>query len=256
MIFGVCGDPNLGRIAKEIGFDYFEWSVNGLLHPREDEAAFFAALAEAKTVGIPCPALNVFIPGDLKITGPAVDFAALEQYVRVTMQRAEKAGVERIVFGSGGARRIPDGFDRPTAWRQLVAFCQMVGKHAQQHGVTLVIEPLNCGETNVINSVEEGAALALDVQHPNIRLLVDGYHWAKENGSEAEIVNHADLLKHAHIATLDGRKAPSEDDPCTPFFTAMERAGYHGRVSIEGNLPNPKEDLSQALAILHAYGKS
>ena len=37
MIFGVCGDPKLARIAKEAGYDYFEWSVGGFLHPREDD---------------------------------------------------------------------------------------------------------------------------------------------------------------------------------------------------------------------------
>ena len=122
MKFGVCGDPKIALNAKEAGFDYFEWSVGNYLHPREEEAVFQMALAQAQEVGIPCPAANVFIPSDLKITGPDANLAALEVYVRTALRRAEIAGVETIVLGSGGARRIPDGFERKRAWEQLVAF--------------------------------------------------------------------------------------------------------------------------------------
>ncbi len=74
MKYGVCGGPEIALAAKAAGYDYFEWSVGGLLHPREDESIFEAALAEVKATGFPCPAVNVFIPGDLKITGENVDF--------------------------------------------------------------------------------------------------------------------------------------------------------------------------------------
>src|SRR5512133_747590 len=134
MKFGVCGGPKVARIAKAAGYDYFEWGVGDLLHPREDEIVFQAALAEARAVGLPFPAANVFVPADLKITGPVVDSQALKSFVTTAFERAEQAGVERIVFGSGAARRIPDGFDRQIAWGQLVAFCQLMGPIAQQHG--------------------------------------------------------------------------------------------------------------------------
>jgi len=107
MKFGVCGGPEIARIAKDCGYDYFEWSVGELLHPREDEAVFTDALARAKSVGLPCQAANVFIPGDLKITGPAVDKQALQAFVTTALERAQKAGLKVIVFGSGCARGIP-----------------------------------------------------------------------------------------------------------------------------------------------------
>src|SRR5512146_3537358 len=106
MKFGVCGGPDMARIAKDCGYDYFEWSVGDLLHPREDEQVFADALARAQSVGLPFPAVNVFIPGDMKITGEAANMQALRAFVSTAMRRAEQAGVERVVFGSGGARRI------------------------------------------------------------------------------------------------------------------------------------------------------
>jgi sugar phosphate isomerase/epimerase len=250
MQFGVCGNPDLALVAKSCGYDYFEWSVGDLLHPREDESVFEQALARARGVGLPCPAANVFIPADLKITGPALNLPALQGFVSTALHRAERAGLERIVFGSGGARRIPDGFDPARAWQQLVEFCQWLGPVAQRHGVTIAIEPLNRAETNIINTVGEGADLARQAGHPNIRLLVDCYHWAKDADTLSGILDNAALLVHAHIATVEGRRPPQPGDDCAPFFAALKQAGYTGRVSIEGNIQNPQEELPKALHIM------
>ncbi len=252
MKFGVCGGPDIARIAQKAGYDYFEWSVGALLHPREEQSVFEAALAEAHAVGLPCPAVNVFVPADLKITGPSVDLAALQTFAETAFIRAEHAGVEVIVFGSGGARRIPDGFDRTQAWAQLVAFGQMIGPLAKPHGVTVVVEPLNLGECNVLNTVSESADYVRAVGHPNVRLLVDGYHWSKDGDTVEGILNNGTLLAHAHVATVEGRHAPAPGDTCAPFFATLRKAGYDGRVSIEGNIPNPAEELPRALEIMRA----
>ena len=45
-----------------------------------------------------------------------------------------------IVFGSGGARRIPDGFDRTRAWAQLVDFGRRIGPLAEERGVTIAMQ--------------------------------------------------------------------------------------------------------------------
>lgn len=250
--FGVCGGPDMARFAKEAGFDYFEWSVGGYLHPREEEEIFHAALVQAQEAGLPCPALNVFIPGDLKITGPDANQTALEAFVFTALQRAEIAGVETIVFGSGSARRIPDGFAREKAWNQLVAFGKMLGPVAQQSHLTVAVEPLNLSECNILNTVEESALLVREVNHPNFRLLVDGYHWAKDRNTDVGILDNADLLVHAHIATIEGRMPPNEKDPCTAFLSVLRQAGYAGRLSIEGMIGDPMLELSKALELMRS----
>lgn len=250
MKFGVCGDPEMGRIAKAVGFDYFEWSVGGLLHPQEDEEVFRQALTAAQAVGLPCPVVNVFIPGTFKITGPGVDRVALQNYVTTALHRAEIAKVEQIVFGSGAARNILEGFDRQEAWDQLVDFCTWLASAAEQHGVVIAVEPLNVSESNIINTVEEGARLVRQVNHPHLRLLADGYHWAKDQNTVAGIVENGDLLVHTHVATVEGRRPPHPGDPCQEFFTALRQAGYDGRVSIEGKIDSPEIELPIALEIM------
>lgn len=250
MQFGVCGGPELARLARDAGYDYFEWSVGALLCPREDERVFATALAQARAVGLPFPTANVFIPADLKITGPAIDEPALHAYAATALRRAQAASLELIVFGSGAARRVPDGFDRARAWQQLIRFGRWLAGEAAARGLTIAVEPLNTGETNILNTAEEGAALVREVNHPAFRLLVDGYHWAVDHNSPAGITANAGLIAHAHVAAAEGRVAPHPGDPCAPFFAALRQAGYQGRVSFEGNLHDPAVELQRALAIM------
>ena len=251
MQYGVCGGPEIARAASRAGFDYVEMGVGSLLKPREDPASFAAALKGARAAGLPCPTNNSFVPGDLKITGENVDPAALKQYVTTAFQRAQEAGVRVIVFGSGGARRIPDGFDRARARQQIVEFLRMLAPIAAEHGVTVAIEPLCRKECNVLNTVRECGEMAREVNHPAVRLLVDSYHLLIDRDSVEDIVRYGDLLAHVHIATVPNRFAPGlEECDLQPFFDALAKAGYTGRVSIEGKIPDPPNDLPKALSVM------
>ena len=131
MKLGVCADPKYGPALADVGFEFLELHVQNHLKTLEDEDAFLAERARIQGEPIPALAANCFVPGSLKITGPDVDMGKLEQYVEVALSRAERAGIETVVFGSGGARRIPEGTDRGEAWQQLVAFGKMVGPVAE-----------------------------------------------------------------------------------------------------------------------------
>jgi len=251
MRLGVCGGPDRAELIARAGFEYIEWSVGGLLCPREGRERFEDALRQVRAAAIPCEALNSFVPGDLKITGSDVDTVALEAYVRIAMERAEEAGVTVIVFGSGGARRIPDGFDASEAHRQLVDFSGVAATHAAAHGVTVVLEPLNPKECNVLTTVAECAALAREVNMPSLRVLVDGYHWLRSDDTVAGILDAGPLLAHTHVATAEHRLPPGEEE-CDfgDFFRALKEAGYSGRMSIEGRIEDPAGELPRAQAYL------
>ena len=251
MKFGICGGAEIAAVAAAAGYDYIEMSVAGVLKPRESDAAFQAALPAVTHAALPCRALNMFVPADLKITGASVDLPALSAYVTTACQRARLAEIPLIVFGSGGARRIPDGYDRAAAHAQLVAFCRMLGPIAQANRVTIAVEPLCRAECNVLTSVGECAALVREVRQPAIRLLVDAYHWMKDDDAAADIVANGALLAHAHLATKANRTAPgAEECDLAPFFNALKRSGYDGTLSIEGRIADPAADLPRALELM------
>jgi sugar phosphate isomerase/epimerase len=235
MKLGVCANPNVAPVLAEAGFEFLELHVqNHLKTTVMDEAAFPPELARIKASPVPCVAANCFLPGNLKVTGPDVNRNDLAAYAAVVFERAEQAGIDTIVFGSGGARRIPDEFDREIAWQQLVEFGKLIGPLAQQHNVMVVVEPLNQRECNVLTSVAESGRYVEDVDHPNVRLLVDAYHWLKDDNDYDAIVTYGPLLRHVHIATVATRRAPGvEACDFTDFFRALKESGYDGRISIE-----------------------
>lgn len=253
MQFGVCGDPTMAAVAGQASFDFAEWSVGALLKSREPHRAFQTTLDEVLAAELSYPILNCFVPSDLKITGPDVDIAKLTDYATTTFKRAEQAGVEVIVFGSGGARRIPEGFNLNEAHVQLVRFSSMLAPIAQCHGVTVVVEPLNQAECNVLTTVAECADLVREVAHPALRLLVDAYHLLRDSDSYDDIVANADLLSHVHIATGVNRLAPGAE-PCdfVPFFGALAKGGYDGRISIEAKITDPAKELTKALLLMRS----
>ena len=252
MKLGVCADPNVAPVLAEAGFEFLELHVqNHLKTTVEDEAAFPPELARILASPVPCVAANCFVPGNLKITGPDVNRNELAAYAAVVFERAAQAGIDTIVFGSGGARRIPDDFDREIAWQQLVEFGKVIGPLAQERNVIVVVEPLNQRECNVLTGVAESGRYVEDVDHPNVRLLVDAYHWLKDDNDYDAIVTYGPLLRHVHIATEANRRAPGvEVCDFTDFFRALKEGGYDGRVSIESGWTDMAAEAPVAFATL------
>lgn len=251
MKYGVCTDPSMAPVLADAGFEFIELHVQNHLKTLQDDDAFAPELGRIRASALPCEAANCFLPGSLKVTGPEVDMDALAAYVDLACERANRAGIKTIVFGSGGARQIPESFDRTKAWKQLLEFGAMLGPVAQKHDITIVVEPLNKRECNVFNSVGECATYVRQVDHPNLRLLVDAYHWALENDSYDDLVASTPLIHHAHIATYTSRMAPGlEECDWSAFFQAINRGGYDGRLSIESKWTDIASDAVLALETL------
>jgi len=242
-------------IAKDAGFDYIEGTVDDILKPLELEEEFLPVLEEIKQSPLPCLALNGFIPAHLKVTGPDANLAALEAYCMTAFERAQRAGIPIIVFGSGGARKVPEGWGHERALAQIVEFLRLVAPEARRRGVTVAIEPLFSRATNIINTMAEGAAVAREVDEPAIRLLVDSSHWAAEpEPSVTDILAAADLLVHAHISTYKNRLFPGmEPEDFTPFLSALRDANYAGGLSIEADGERSPETLRTACTIFTPF---
>ena len=156
MQFGCCAKIDQAEAVHAAGFDYLEAGVTSLI-PDQDDAAFAPVLARYKASPIPVRAFNGFLPGDLKIVGPEVDEARAKMYVKRAIERIELIGATTAVIGSGGSRRVPDGFSRDEATRQIVRFLSIVADETDKSTVTVAIEPLNRKESKSFdfnNSIE------------------------------------------------------------------------------------------------------
>ena len=183
---------------RDAGADYIEPGVGPTLVPDKPDADFEAVLAQLRALPIPVKACNVFIPGALKLVGEQANHDAEAAYAETALRRAGFVGIATIVFGSGGARRVPDGFDPARAREQFIAFAKRIAPAAAKAGVTLALEPLNRKECNIINSLAEGAAIVDAVAHPAFRLHADVYHMLQEDEPPEEIVRAGARIVHAH----------------------------------------------------------
>ena len=246
MDIGICCSPTDCPDACD-GLDYVETLVGISLMPRKDAEAFGAALHAARACPLPVRAANCFIPGDMKSTGSDVNEAALDAYVATTMARAAQVGIETIVFGSGGSRQVPDGFDHARAFEQLVAHLRRWGPVAADHGIEIVIEPL-C-DCNIITSVGEGAELARRADHPAVRLLCDTWHMVRTDDPPQAIVDAGTLIRHAHCAENENRAAPgAHGEDLRPYFRALKATGYEGGMSLECSWSDMPTQLPSAVA--------
>ena len=100
MEFGCCCSVEQSAAAQAAGFDYIEGTVVSL-EPEADERRFGEILARYRASALPVRAFNVFMPRDLKVTGPSVDGPRVERYVRSALRRIEAVGAATVVFGSG-----------------------------------------------------------------------------------------------------------------------------------------------------------
>lgn len=251
MKIGICtGFENLPK-AREMGYDYAELTANALAGMSPE--AFEEARRTAAGAGIPVLAYNCLFPWSGRFFGPeAMSDEEIAAYLKKVFEREAALGGKVSVFGSGGARRFPEGVSYADACRRVISILRMAGECAAPHGITIVFEPLRPAETNIGNSVCEGALLVQMADHPNVRLLADYYHMATIGEPMTEI-GRVGGVRHAHIATREGRYAPlvKGSDDFAGFFRELKACGCE-TVSIEGGWADFDRDGPRALALLRS----
>ncbi|MCL2532369.1 MAG: sugar phosphate isomerase/epimerase [Oscillospiraceae bacterium] len=256
MKIGICCGADKAELAKAAGCDYLEMHFTNVT--RMDDQAFEQTLAELARVGMPCEAMNCLLPADFALASPELDTAALGDFLTKGFARAKRLGAQVVVFGAGRARRLPEGMSKQSGWEILTPICRLAGDIAAKHGIVIAIEPLRDGECNVVNTLRDGLALMNLAGHPNVRLLADMFHMAR-NGEDMQDITLAGAdLWHCHVASPEGRLYPMPDDGCddayAAFFAALRGTGYTGRMTIEADgapSGDATADLPISVALLH-----
>lgn len=248
---GICRGPEEAAHFKTAGYDFLEGHVGRLLIPDKPDADFAATAATLRTLAIPLPVCNSFIPASLKIVGPEANHDAAAAYAETALRRAGATGITVIVFGSGGARKIPEGFDPSQARQQFIAFAKRIAPAAAKAGVVLALEALNRKETNFINSLAEATAITDAVAHPAVRLQGDIYHMLQEDEAPDAITAAGARIVHVHVAQKVTRHAPMPGGTdFRPYFKALKGTGYRGRISVEATWQEKADQFDRIASFL------
>ncbi len=259
MRFGCCvnmlvpidkgtGVEMVERVAAA-GFDYLELPV--VRFAAATGEVFDSIQKRVKATGLAVESCNDFFPADLKVVGPAANLTKLCNYATHALQRASQLGAKNVVFGSGPARTVPDGFPREAGFQQLIDLLLEVGPIADANDLTIAIEPLNRTECNIILNLADACELARRVAHPCIQVLADYYHFALEHENPIAVNLAGSSIRHVHFSNPQGRGFPRDADPNFAAFCRVLRGiGYDRRMSVEAFSKNFEDDAAATLKLM------
>lgn len=256
---GVCTSYEKAAMLRSLGYSFVEEGVGRFLIPDEKSGGdeqYARNLALVRSVGVQVLSYTSFFPGDLKSVGPETHHDAILKRTELALKRAKEIGSKNIVFGSGGSRRIPDGFDREKAKQQHIELSRKMAPLAEKYGITISIEPLNKSETNFVNSLAEGAEIVQAVNNPWFRLLCDIYHMKKDDEGPEQIIKYGKLITHSHIAEKANRTPPGVDgDDFRPYFKALKKIKYKGGMSLECRWKDFDAEVAKAIGVINTQWK-
>jgi sugar phosphate isomerase/epimerase len=127
-----------------------------------------------------------------------------------------------------------------------------LGEHARRHGVPVLYEPLNRYETNLNNSVLQGAELSRYAGGQNVKVLADLFHMNIEDDDPSDSIRQlGGVLGHVHLADSNRRPAGCGHTDFGPIAAALRGISYGGYVSAEC-LPYPDSETA-ARKTIHAF---
>ncbi len=256
--FGCCvGAGSLieglgGELAatQQAGYDYGELRLRSLAELSDEDFDVVRRIVGEASIEV--LSYNIFVPSTIPVTGPHVSVKDVDDYLKRSLTRAHQLGGRCVVFGSSGARNVPEGFDIHRARGQIDEFLKRCEEHAGPREITITIEPLNRKESNIINTVAEALEIAERLNLPHIKVLADCYHMFLEKESFDIIQKAKDWLAHVHIS--DGDRyfpghSPGGGMDFSAFFDALKKSGYDGLISTEAKF----DDFESEAAVSNAF---
>ncbi len=227
--------------ATSYGFDGIELGAQGegRFAARRDE------LAAARADGVVMPSAvahtSLFV-GDFD---PARRRRAIDD-VKEILATLPAAGAAGLVMPNGFAvftRYLPP-FTPPRSDEEsraaLVEALTELGRHGEDLGVKVFLEPLNRYEDYLINTLADAVDVVREVDSPGVAVIADTFHMSIEETDVAQAIRDAGpFIEHVQLGD-SGRFEPGNghyDWPST--LGALDDIGYDGWLAMECGLSGP-----------------
>lgn len=198
-------------------------------------------------------------PQGLSITSPhyAERMRTIE-VMRALIELCTDLGGNILVHGSPKQRLIGPDQSRDEALAHGKECFAAIAKDAEQAGVTYCIEPLAAPEAELINTVEEAAAIVDEIGSPAVRTMIDTCAAARgERAPIPELIARwrpSGRVAHIHLNDPN-RRAPGQGDlRFGPILAALKSQGYAGICSVEPFVYDPDGPTCAARAIGYLQG--
>lgn len=139
-----------------------------------------------------------------------------------------------MVFGSPKQRSSTGGISSAEAVRNYVAGLASIAPHAEDRGVTILVEALPHSQSDVIHTMDEAVAVVREINSPAVATMFDSHNAEDETEPHDQLIRkHFDLVRHVHTNEMDGSHPGAGVYDFTPVFGTLEELSYRGWVSVE-----------------------
>ncbi len=214
MRVGMCFPFEIGLDAlklelKNQGADY--WEGNYAKLARLEQAEFQKVMDFAKSINLPLTHCNCFLDENYFDSPEILNKG--KEFVKHSFERFSKTDMRHITFGSGKARATNENRNKAETEEILTEFCgEFLAPLAKDYGYTIGIEPLNSEETDILHTAAETFQFVKKLNLPEIKMIIDLYHFAKENEDISDIKNYKGYISHIHISDTN-RRSPKPEIP-------------------------------------------
>ncbi|KXU38624.1 hydroxypyruvate isomerase [Ventosimonas gracilis] len=218
-------------LAKAAGFDGVEIQFPYSLPAVQLKEALKAADLPLVLFNLPA--------GDLLEGGAGLAATAQRQaaFNEALKQALHYAAMVRPRFLNVLAGRLLAGISRETAWQTLIENLQVAARECELLGIRLLVEAVSPQEMHgsLISTPEQLLELLAAVNQPNLKVLLDLYHMARQGLHLPKVITQlAPHIGHVQFADCPGRGAPGSG---LIDFAAAKRAlrenGYNGWLAAE-----------------------
>ena len=178
-------------------------------------------------------------PGDWAAgeRGMACDPARVAEFqasVALALSYAPVLGVRRLHCMAG---LLPPGVSQAQAHATYVANLRYAAARLAEHGLDLLIEPINTTDMPgyFLTGSDQAAAIIAECGAANLFLQYDLYHMQRMEGAlAAGITRHLPLIRHMQLADVPGRHEPGTGDiDFRTLFALIDALGYTGWIGCE-----------------------
>ncbi|HWR10556.1 MAG TPA: sugar phosphate isomerase/epimerase family protein [Rectinemataceae bacterium] len=155
-------------------------------------------------------------------------------HLRRLLDAAGELGGGALILGSPKQRSSVAGSDRATAVRKLSEGLAGLGDHAISCGSRILLEALDSGQTDVVNTLAEAHDLVEAIGSPGIGEMFDFHNVGDETEPWDTLIRaQGERIAHIHINEMDGRAPGTGTSDYGPAFEALRDIGYKGWISME-----------------------
>lgn len=255
MKIGVCTSVDKLELLEKLGYDQIELNIGAISQMDDKELSQLKEkLAQSR---VQVKSGNCMFHGSLPQVYQDAGLATIRAYLAMVMPKLKALGITTAVFGSGWHRRMPEDMPQEKRREIICELLTVMEGEARKNGITVAVEPLNKKETNMLLTTAEAMTYIRELELPNLKLLVDLYHFYCEGEPLDRIYEYGPYIKHIHIVEPSRRTfiRPGDAYDYKAFLKALGDVGYDGALMFEGGGDDYDVGITETYATLRGLIK-